>query len=472
MRITFFTHGSRGDFWPMVVLATQLARRDHDITFAAPEEQRAFVEGAGLRVAPLPFDPVTWLSTPEGQQLMHTGGITFIRRWQAELERHAEAFDAAYQAAATGAEAIVCMLNTWDRALAMADHLQVPIATVHVVPVAPTREHASLITRGNVRDPRLRMLSHRLFHWMFWRPRARSTNAFRAKLGLPECSISTFERLQYPGALGLHPTSPSLYPRPTDWPDHLKLSASWWMPAEVRAALGEGIPDDLDRWLDAGPPPVYLGFGSMPVLDPRAMLDDIIAVTRALGLRALVNADSLVADGRGDTLPDHIRAVASCDHDRLFPRCAGVVHHGGGGSTLTSLRAGVPTMACSVMADQPWWGEHLKRLGVGTHVGFKRLDRARLQAGLSVLLQPDVKARAQALGARICSEGDGLPAAGEMLDDWLVTAEPPPTGAGKANARRPRRNQLSPREQRPQGGRYDTHRTAPPATDVLSDLPG
>jgi sterol 3beta-glucosyltransferase len=439
MRITVFTHGSRGDIWPLVALASQLAERDHDVTVAVTEEFRAFTESAGLRTEPLPFDVVAWLKTPEGQRLLDIGGIPFIRGFKAEFDRHAAAFDDAFEFAAQGAEAIVAMHNTWDRALVMADLLRIPIATVYPIPTAPSREYASaVITNGNVRTGPLRLASHKLTHQLWWRGGARSTNAFRRKLGLPECWTSTYNRLQLPGALGLCNLSPSLFPRPTDWPEHHKVTGPWKMPDTVRAAVGEDLPTDLEAWLDAGPAPIFLGFGSMPVLEPQALLANVLAVTDSLSQRAIVNADWIVESGVADALPDHIRPVGALDHDRLFPRCVAVVHHGGAGSTITSTRAGCPTMVCSVLADQPWWGELLKRRGVGTHIPFRKLNRERLQEGVRTLLRPDVRARAQVLGEAMRAEGDGLPAAAQLLDDWLVTAEPTPCQPARATLLRTR----------------------------------
>jgi sterol 3beta-glucosyltransferase len=229
--------------------------------------------------------------------------------------------------------------------------------------------------------------------------------------------------MQDHGDLTLHTFSPSLLPRPDDWADNLKVTGAWQLPAAIREGVGEQLPAGLQSWLDAGEPPVFLGFGSMPVLDPEPLLDNVIAVTGALGLRAIISENCVAPEAAG-RLPDRLRVVGTLDHDRLFPRCLAVVHHGGIGSTTASLRAGRPTMVCSVFGDQPWWGGQVRRLGAGTHVPFRKLDRGALEAGIRTLLDPGVAARAAALGSAIEAEGDGLPSAAELLEDWLVVAEP------------------------------------------------
>jgi sterol 3beta-glucosyltransferase len=424
MRITLCAHGSRGDVWPMVALGWQLSARDHDVTLAVQSEYQEFAARAGLRTVCLPFDITAWLSSPEGQRLLHAGGVPLLRRSGVEYRRHAAEFDRAYEAATQGAEAIVANFFAWNRALVMAELLRIPIATIYQAPYARSGEYSSLVlTKGGLRPRRLRLASHDLSARLFWQGSARTTSAFRRRVGLPSSRQSTYIRLEQAGALGLHTFSPSLFPRPRDWPDHLVVTGAWEMPAALRDSLGEGLPADLQEWLDAGEPPIFLGFGSMPVLEPQPLFEHILGATNTLGCRAIVS-ENCVPPSALDSLPSHLRAVGALDHDRLFPQCAAIVHHGGIGSTTASLRAGRPTMACSVLSDQPWWGEQLRRLGVGAHVPFRKLDRGTLEAGLHTLLDPQVAARADALGATIRTEGDGLPESTQRLEDWLVLAPP------------------------------------------------
>lgn len=466
VRVTCTAHGTRGDVWPTVALGVKLAERDHDVTIAVPEEFREFVERAGLRVAPLPFNIMSWLSAPEGQRLLHTGGIPLMRRVQQEYRRYADAFDDAFEQAAQGAEALVGMYLTWDRTLVMGDLLRVPMAVVYPQQYAPSREYSSVVlTKGRLRSPHLRLASHKLTDRIWWQGSAETTNAFRRKLGLRTCRQSTFSRLQGAGALGLHIVSPSVFPRPNDWPEHLKLTGAWQMPEMLREGLDEGLPADLQAWLDDGDPPIFLGFGSMPVLDPDSLLEDIVSVTSTLGKRGIIS-ENCVSPRAAGMLPDHLRVVGAVDHDRLFPQCAAVVHHGGAGTVAASLRAGCPTMVCSVLADQPWWGERMRRLGVGCHERFCKLDRAALAAGLCTLLDPDVIARASTLGAAIRAEGDGLAQAAQLLEDWLVVAEPTPP----VRTRAPWRG--SGRVDPPHRDHHDLDAGRSPRLRTLAELPG
>ncbi|HET8813498.1 MAG TPA: glycosyltransferase [Solirubrobacterales bacterium] len=420
MRITLFAHGLRGDVWPLVALGWNLARRDHDVTIAVTDEFRPLAERAGLRTSHLPFDMMAWLETPEGQRLLGSGGPRLLYGIQRQYARYAEEFDAAYIAAAGEAEGLVATVLTWDRALALGDLLRAPMGVVFTHPAAPSAEYEPLALSGGRRlSPMLRRVSHELAASVWWRGGvAASTRGFRSKLGLPPDRRRTDRRFLSSEMLGLHTCSPTLFPRPSDWMDSLTMTPAWQMPAALRDDLREGLPADLEAWLDAGEPPVFLGFGSMPVVEPEPLLADIASVAGKLGQRVIVSRNCVPLGL--DALPDHLWAVDAVDHDRLFPRCAAVVHHGGIGSLHSSLRAGCPTMVCSVFVDQPWWGERVRRLGVGAHVPFRKLDRERLEAGMRTLLDPAVGARATALGDRIWAEGDGLPEATAILEDWLL----------------------------------------------------
>jgi len=421
VRVTLFAHGLRGDVWPLVALGWNLARRDHEVTIAVTDEFRPLAERAGLRTAPLPFDMMSWLETPDGQRLLRSGGFRLLSGIQRQYRRFAEEFDEAYLAAGAEAEALVATALTWDRALALGDLLRAPTAIVFTHPAAPSAEYEPLaLTGGRRLPPTLRRASHELAGWVWWRGAAASTQRFRRKIGLRPNGRATHRRVFGSELLALNTCSPSLFPRPSDWTDNHVMTAAWQMPAALRDDLNEGLPADLTAWLDAGEPPLFLGFGSMPVLEPGPLLADIAGVSEKLGRRAIVSRNCVPAGV--ESLPEHLWAVGAVDHDRLFPRRAAVVHHGGIGSLHSSLRAGRPTMVCSAFVDQPWWGERVRRLGVGAHVPFRKLDRERLEAGLRTLLDPTVEARASALGEAIRAEGDGLPEATRLLEDWLQTA--------------------------------------------------
>jgi sterol 3beta-glucosyltransferase len=157
---------------------------------------------------------------------------------------------------------------------------------------------------------------------------------------------------------------------------------------------------------------VFFGFGSMPVLDGAATLEMIRAVSAELGVRAIVTAGWSRLDRVED---DGLIALDTVDHQSLLPRCAAAVHHGGAGTTVASVAAGIPTLVCSVIADQPFWGARCRTLGIGDTVPFSKLDAGRLARGLRRVLVPDMRARAAAVGRQVASE-DGVAAASAYVE--------------------------------------------------------
>ncbi|MBX3166684.1 MAG: glycosyltransferase [Candidatus Eremiobacteraeota bacterium] len=129
---------------------------------------------------------------------------------------------------------------------------------------------------------------------------------------------------------------------------------------------------ELEAFLEQGPPPVYLGFGSMPV--PSETSAPLMAAARAHGRRLIL------AQGWAGLMPaDPAADCFSCgdvNQQRLFPRLAAVVHHGGAGTTTTAARAGVPQVLVPMFSDQFYWGERVRALGLGVSTSLDHLPEA------------------------------------------------------------------------------------------------
>jgi sterol 3beta-glucosyltransferase len=425
MRIAILGEGTRGDIWPLIALGAQMTRRGHEVAVVGSEEFRTMAGAAGSRFVALPASRSAYLASDEGQRSLRRGELTQMRGTQSFLRLHRRGIEDALIDATEGADVLVTGHNVQDLAQSLAITRGIPQAVVHLFPLGPTAEFAPpLLTTRRLPIPALRRASHHLLIHLWWRGNLDAQRSFANRLGLSRPPRSSLHLCTDPRTLVLQAFSPSVLPKPCDWPDNWALTGFWQLPRAVRGPLGEGLPADLEAWIDAGEPPVFLGFGSMPMLDPDRFLAMAAEATRSLGIRAVVN---MPGAGRGASAPDqpgHLRTVGAVDHERLLRRCSAAVHHGGAGTLAASLRAGLPTMVCSVWADQPFWGKRVEMLGAGTHVPFKRLDRSKLEAGIRKLLSDPVRERAAAVGEAIRSEGDGTERAAELLDEWLLTAEP------------------------------------------------
>jgi sterol 3beta-glucosyltransferase len=202
-----------------------------------------------------------------------------------------------------------------------------------------------------------------------------------------------------------HGYSPWVVPRPADWRDGLEVSGYWW-PARP---AGWNPPAGLEGFLEAGPPPVFFGLGSMTPQNADGLRELAAAAGRQAGVRMVIQAGR---DTAGDTGRDGDSiAIGEVPHDWLFPRMAAVVHHAGAGTTGAGLRAGVPAVSVPKLGDQPFWAARLATLGAGPRpIRYKRLSAPVLAAAISdAVTRPAYRTRAQALAGRLATEDGTAP---------------------------------------------------------------
>ncbi len=203
-------------------------------------------------------------------------------------------------------------------------------------------------------------------------------------------------------------------PPPVDYSPHIVETGFW------RLDSGEPLTADIAAFIEAGEPPVYLGFGSMTHADPSGAAAAVRDAVARAGVRALVST----AGHALAALParDDLLVIGAAPHEALFPRLAGVVHHGGAGTTAAAAAAGVPQLAVPHTLDQPYWARAIRHLGVGpAPLPWKRLDVPSLAARLRALVDDgDARARAHSLGAQLRAR-DSLAEASATIERWAST---------------------------------------------------
>jgi sterol 3beta-glucosyltransferase len=180
---------------------------------------------------------------------------------------------------------------------------------------------------------------------------------------------------------------------------------------------------ELARFLSLGPPPIYIGFGSMPVRQPRQIARAILAAVRSLGARAILDAGWSTMEP--SDLRDDAIIVKNVPHDWLFERVAAVVHHGGAGTTAAALRAGRPSVVVPFILDQFFWAERLHALHAAPlALPFDRLGERRLAAALrQVTGDSELRENARRLGQLVRSEG-GVTLAADRIEQRIERALP------------------------------------------------
>ena len=209
--------------------------------------------------------------------------------------------------------------------------------------------------------------------------------------------------------------SPALIPKPKDWGQHISISGFYFL-----SLASSYTPEPaLAEYLAAGPPPVYIGFGSIVVDDPDAMTKLIFEAVKKAGVRALVSKGwgGLGADDLG--IPEGVFMLGNVPHDWLFQHVSAVVHHGGAGTTAAGIATGKPTVVVPFFGDQPFWGAMVARAGAGPiPIPYKQLTADKLAVAIAEALKPETLERAKEYGLKI-KEENGCEVGGKAFHDML-----------------------------------------------------
>jgi UDP:flavonoid glycosyltransferase YjiC (YdhE family) len=230
----------------------------------------------------------------------------------------------------------------------------------------------------------------------------------RRELGLPprsfrEAVLGQPDDKRWPV---FHGFSPAVVPRPADWPGGYQVTGYWW-PARP---AGWTPPADLQNFLESGPPPVFLGFGSLTPDDAGDLIELAAAAGREAGVRLVIQTGLADPSSAGRSPADSI-VIGDVPHDWLFPRMAAVAHHAGGGTTAAGLRAGIPAVTVPHIGDQPFWAARVAALGVGPPpIPQRRLSAPVLAAAIrDAVTRPSYRTQAVALSRRLASEDGAAP---------------------------------------------------------------
>jgi UDP:flavonoid glycosyltransferase YjiC (YdhE family) len=406
MHITIIALGSRGDVQPYVALGTGLKAAGHAVCVLTSQDFEHLVVSSGLEFQDTGGN---LQAVAQGMQgLLEQGNfLKILAKMGAAAEQMISQATRSGLVACRGADLIVAGLGGLYTGVALSEKLDIPCLPALYYPFTPTREFPNaLVPLPPVRLPGwLNRLTHLLARQMFWQNfRAADGRARREILQLaPAPFFGPFAALERRKTPVLYGYSPQVLPPPADWEPYNHVTGYWFLdPPE-----GWEPPGDLVRFLRAGPPPVYIGFGSMVNARPEETTRLVLEALARTGQRGVLAA------GWGGlmkaNLPDSVFMLDPLPYYWLFPRMAAVVHHGGGGTTATGLWAGVPSVVIPFMGDQPFWGQRVQALGVGPRpIPRRRLTAERLAEAIQIALSDrQMQERAARLGERIRAE-DGI----------------------------------------------------------------
>jgi UDP:flavonoid glycosyltransferase YjiC (YdhE family) len=390
MRVVLAAEGTRGDVHPMLALGVRLRAAGHAVRLCASPD---FAEEAAAQA--LEFHPVgrsvrELLSAQAAA--IHSGPLGVLRAAREYMQETVNAQFAALGEAAADAELLVGA-GVQLAAASVAERWGIPYRYVAYCPAMfPSREHA---------PPMLE-----------WQPGSRLANRVGWWLTIASLRFGPVKLVDRKRrALGLRPIEDVgryvLSARPLVAVDRelAEVPPDAPLPVEQIPCLHPFDPDaplppKLETFLDAGPPPVYLGFGSMPDPRPGETTARLLEAVRARGVRAVISR-GWAGLGEGP-LPENVFVTDAVPHAALFPRTAGIVHHGGAGTTAMATRAGVPQLVVPHLLDQFYWAYRVRALGLGPPALRRRdLSPERLADAIAELVDNEVLAeRARDLGER------------------------------------------------------------------------
>jgi sterol 3beta-glucosyltransferase len=345
MKLLIITYGTEGDTRPLAALGHALMLAGHVVELLGDASTLGIARTLGV--------PSRALAGDIRATIAADGAMRDITRNLSRLTI-AHSADWLRQAieAGRGCDAVVVSGLAAFVGLSAAEALRVPAIGAMLIPISPTAAFASPFLPFT--PPRLfHHASHTLFGRLSWQLFRKATNVARAQAGLPP------RRTLWTDHPMLYGVSPALVPRPADWPDNAHVCGQWVPPLASTFTTYEA----LLAFLDAGEPPVYVGFGSMAGFDNARLVD---AVVGAIGTRrALFNAGWSGIDTA--RLPANVHAIGHVPHDWLLPRCALAIHHGGSGTTHSACRAGIPSVIVPFAGDQFFWNTRLRDAGVMGH---------------------------------------------------------------------------------------------------------
>lgn len=425
-RIVVTTHGSLGDLHPYVAIALGLQVRGHETVLATGECYRRKIEALGLGFRPVRPDS-DWVTDPDVmRRIMHPrwGLIRVIREvWLPVLR---ETYEDTLKAS-EGADLLLAMQANYAGSL-VAEKKGIPWASAIHVPLGLSSAYDPPLLPGFAGvSKQLRRLGP-----AFWKPLrsflkwlargwAKPLYRLRDEIGLPpDTTLSPLTDGHAP-LLHLALFSKRLADKQRDWPPQTVVTGFPWYEVDGEA----GLPPELARFLDAGPPPIVFTLGSAVAQDPGApgFFERSATAAKLLGRRAVLILKD--ARNRVSALPEDVLAFDYAPFSELFPRAAAIVHHGGIGTTGLAMRSGRPMLVMPCAWDQPDNADRVARLGIARTLARHRYTPARVAAELRHLLDdPAYSRRAAEVGDQVRQE-DGVRTACDALEALLQTADRP-----------------------------------------------
>lgn len=415
MRFVLAFYGTRGDVEPGLAVGRELRRRGHDVCMAVSPDLVGFAEAAGLAAVDYGPDIQAWLESTRNFWAYFFRNFWRIRDVLALLRESREPgtrrwgeMSATLTELTNDADLLLTGMSYQELAANVAEYRDIPLATLLWFPIRVNGRLVPSLPPSFIRS------AMRIYEWLVWRGVKKVEDSQRRELGLPKVTRPAPRRIAEQGSLEIQAYDKVCFPG---------LADEWAKFGRQRPFVGTltmESPTDADEevasWIAAGAPPIFFGFGSIPV---ESAADTVAMIGRAcaqLGERGLVCAAA--TDFSNAPHFEHVKVVDAMNYAAVFPACRAVVHHGGAGTTAASLRAGVPTLILWMADVQLIWGAAVKRLKVGTARRFSTVTEKSLVADLRTILAPQYVTRAREIATWMTKPAESVAAAADLVEDF------------------------------------------------------
>lgn len=413
--------GSHGDMRPYIALGVGLKQKGYQVTIASHHKAQKLCQQYDLEFKLVEGDLVELLGTEKGSALTnHVGGHNFKQLWEM-IKAFKEVLKLQLATSLDAVRDTEVMI--YGPAVFAGPHLgealDIPSFRVMMQPEIRTKEHSSMIFPNQRWFGKIgNYAGHVLAEQLFWLPIRKQINEWRVNtLGLRKMTFlgPSFDPIsqQIPTLVAF---SSKLLPQPSDWPTQVKMTNFCRLP---EGQLWEA-PRPLDEFLQDGPPPFYLGFGSLTEACPRWIVPQIVDVLAEKKVRVVIH--SQLPGLEALILPHDVFPLRYAPHDWLFPRMKAVVHHGGAGTTAAGLYAGKPTLIIPFMCDQFQWNNRIAELNIGPR-GFpiREFTQQRFSDCLDALLStPLYHENAIKMSKEMHDEEDGVAMTIREIEKYIL----------------------------------------------------
>lgn len=410
MKFALACYGTRGDVEPSVAVGRELQRRGHGVRIAVPPDLVDFAEAAGLPTVSYGPELQAFLREDFVRDFwaqLFRNPIGSLRELWEPIAKYWEQTGRTLESMADGADLLSTGLNFEQPAANVAEYYDIPLVSLHHFPMRANGQLVPMLPAPVVRT------AGTVSEWLLWRATKQADDAQRRALNLPKATRPSPRRIAERGSLEVQAYDAICVPG---------LAAEWakWdgrrpFVGALTMELTTDADDEVTSWITAGSPPICFATGSIPVESPRDTVEMISSACAQLGERALVCGGG--TDFSGVPLPDHVKVVGTVNYAAVFPACRAIVHHGGSGTTAASMRAGVPTLILWSSADQPYWGNQLKRLKVGAARRVSKANRESLVTDLRRILAPDYAARAREIAPQMTEPAESVTKTADLFEN-------------------------------------------------------